>query len=49
MSGARTAKIVISGMMRLAARHGAVTVNPLLRLSSTKTGESGERLIPLPS
>jgi integrase len=135
VSGARTAKIVISGMMRLAARHGAVAVNPvrevgrieaaprpapksltgeqrqqwldavaasevahvwdlpdlslmmlatgcrigeclaigwkevdldqatvdvcwrlvrrtgvgLLRLSSTKTGESGERLIPLPS
>ena len=135
VSGARTAKIVISGMMRLAARHGAATVNPvrevariddtsrrkptsltaeerqqwldaletskaaqvwdlpdlsvmmlatgcrigeclaigwdeldldqatvdirwrlvrrtgvgLLRLSSTKTGESGERLIPLPS
>jgi integrase len=29
LSGARTAKIVISGMMRLAARHGAVTVNPV--------------------
>ena len=29
VSGARTAKIVISGMMRLAARHGAVTVNPV--------------------
>src|SRR5947209_5705161 len=25
----RTAKIVISGMMRLAARHGAVAVNPV--------------------
>ena len=29
VSGARTAKIVISGMMRLAARHGAVTINPV--------------------
>jgi integrase len=29
VSGARTAKTVISGMMRLAARHGAVTVNPV--------------------
>ena len=29
ISGARTAKIVISGMMRLAARHGAVTINPV--------------------
>ena len=29
VSGARTAKIVISGMMRLAARHGAVAVNPV--------------------
>ncbi|ODU07304.1 MAG: hypothetical protein ABS81_02070 [Pseudonocardia sp. SCN 72-86] len=28
VSGARTSKIVISGTMRLAARHGAVTVNP---------------------
>ena len=27
VSGARTAKIVISGLMRLAARHGAVTIN----------------------
>lgn len=26
---ARTAKIVVSGIMRLAARHGAVTVNPV--------------------
>jgi integrase len=29
VSGARTSKIVISGVMRLAARHGAVTVNPV--------------------
>ena len=29
VSGARTTKIVISGMMRLAARHGAVAVNPV--------------------
>jgi integrase len=29
VSGARTAKIVISGLMRLAARHGAVTINPV--------------------
>jgi integrase len=29
VSGARTAKIVISGMMRLAARHGAVAINPV--------------------
>jgi integrase len=29
ISGARTTKIVISGMMRLAARHGAVTINPV--------------------
>lgn len=29
VSGARTTKIVISGMMRLAARHGAVTINPV--------------------
>ncbi len=29
VSGARTAKIVISGMMRLAARYGAVTANPV--------------------
>ncbi len=29
VSGARTAKIVISGMMRLAARHGAVMANPV--------------------
>jgi integrase len=29
VSGARTAKIVISGVMRLAARHGAVTINPV--------------------
>ncbi len=29
VSGARAARIVISGMMRLAARHGAVTVNPV--------------------
>lgn len=111
VSGARTAKIVISGVMRLAARHGAVTINAvreaariaseparvwdlpdltvmmlatgcrigerlalgrdevdldqavvdvrwrlvrrtgvwLLRLASTKSGEGGERLIPLPS
>jgi integrase len=28
-SRARTAKIVVSGVMRLAARHGAVTVNPV--------------------
>jgi integrase len=29
VSGARTAKIVISGLMRLAVRHGAVTINPV--------------------
>jgi integrase len=29
VSAARTAKIVISGMMRFAARHGAVTINPV--------------------
>jgi integrase len=29
VSAARTSKIVISGVMRLAARHGAVTVNPV--------------------
>ncbi len=29
ISGARTAKIVISGTMRYAARHGAVAVNPV--------------------
>ncbi|GAA3218956.1 site-specific integrase [Pseudonocardia petroleophila] len=29
VSGARTSKIVISGTMRYAARHGAVTVNPV--------------------
>ncbi|MGH3973652.1 MAG: hypothetical protein ACRDS9_10045 [Pseudonocardiaceae bacterium] len=29
VSGARTAKIVISGLMRLAAWHGAVTINPV--------------------
>ena len=29
VSGARTAKIVISGIMRYAARHGAVAVNPV--------------------
>ncbi len=29
VSGARTAKIVISGLMRLAARHGAVKINPV--------------------
>lgn len=29
VSGARTAKIVMSGLMRLAARHGAVTINPV--------------------
>jgi integrase len=29
VSGARTAKIVISGVMRFAARHGAVTINPV--------------------
>jgi integrase len=29
VSGARTAKIVISGLMRMAARHGAVTINPV--------------------
>ncbi|MGH3673888.1 MAG: tyrosine-type recombinase/integrase, partial [Pseudonocardiaceae bacterium] len=29
VSGARTAKIVISGLMSLAARHGAVTTNPV--------------------
>lgn len=29
VSGARTSKIVISGAMRYAARHGAVTVNPV--------------------
>jgi integrase len=29
VSGARPAKIVISGLMRLAARHGAVTINPV--------------------
>ena len=29
VSGARTAKIVVSGMMRFAARHGAVTINPV--------------------
>jgi integrase len=29
VSGARTTKIVISGMMRLAARHGTVAVNPV--------------------
>lgn len=29
VSGARTAKIVISGLMRLAAQHGAVTINPV--------------------
>lgn len=29
VSGARTAKIVISGLMRLATRHGAVTINPV--------------------
>jgi integrase len=29
ISGARTAKIVVSGMMRLAARHGAVAMNPV--------------------
>lgn len=29
VSGARTAKIVISGLMRLAARHGAVAINPV--------------------
>ncbi len=56
VSGARTAKIVISGMMHLAARHGAVTANPVREVArieatapSTKTGTSGERLIPLPS
>src|SRR5947209_8502821 len=38
VSGARTAKIVISGMMRFAARHGAVTINPVrevARIEST--------------
>ncbi|HEV7452242.1 MAG TPA: tyrosine-type recombinase/integrase [Pseudonocardiaceae bacterium] len=29
VSGARTAKIVISGVMRFAARHGAVAINPV--------------------
>jgi hypothetical protein len=29
VSGARTAKIVVSGIMRMAARHGAVTINPV--------------------
>ncbi len=29
VSGARTAKIVISGLMRLAARHGAVAISPV--------------------
>jgi len=29
VSGARTAKLVISDLMRFAARHGAVTVNPV--------------------
>lgn len=29
VSGARTSKIVISGTMRYAARHGAVTINPV--------------------
>jgi integrase len=29
VSGARMAEIVISGLMRLAARHGAVTINPV--------------------
>ncbi len=29
VSGARTSKIVVSGTMRYAARHGAVTVNPV--------------------
>lgn len=28
-SGARTTKIVLSGMMRLAARHGAIAINPV--------------------
>ncbi|MGH3937566.1 MAG: tyrosine-type recombinase/integrase [Pseudonocardiaceae bacterium] len=38
VSGARTAKIVISGLMRLAARHGAITTNPVrevARIEST--------------
>ncbi len=29
ISGARTTKIVLSGIMRLAARHGAIAVNPV--------------------
>lgn len=28
-SGAKTAKVIVSGVMRFAARHGAVTVNPV--------------------
>lgn len=38
VSGARTAKIVISGVMRFAARHGAVVINPVrevARIDST--------------
>ena len=38
VSGARTAKIVISGVMRFAARHGAVAINPVrevARIEST--------------
>jgi integrase len=33
VSGARTAKIVISGVMRFAARHGAVAINPVRELA----------------
>jgi len=36
VSGARTTKVVSSGMIRLAARHGAVAVNPVREVGQIK-------------